>query len=57
MDDRGMEGLRLAGVAHCSACQHDTWVLDGTPEGLSLFQQFLNSEHGADAVSTGFAKR
>jgi hypothetical protein len=32
-------------------------VLDGTAEGLGLFRQFLDHEHGAGAVSTGTAKR
>ncbi len=57
MDVRGMPGMRLAGGAHCPACSHDTWVLDGTPEGLALFQGFLDEEHGAGAISTGFARR
>jgi hypothetical protein len=57
MDVRGIPGMRLAGGAHCAACQHDTWVLDGTQEGLSLFRQFLDAEHGTGAVSTGLAKR
>jgi hypothetical protein len=57
MDVRGMPGMRLAGGAHCFACQHDTWVLDGTQAGLSLFRQFLDEEHGAGAVSSGLAAR
>ena len=57
MDVRGIHGMRLAGAAHCDACQHVTWVLDGTAEGLGLFRQFLDHEHGAGAVSTGTAKR
>lgn len=57
MDVRGMEGLRLAGRAHCAACKHDTWVLDGDRAGLQLFQQFLDEEHGHEAVSTGTAMR
>jgi len=57
MDVRGFPGLRLAGAAHCTSCSHDTWVLDGTPEGLALFQQFLEEAHGAGAVATGRAAR
>lgn len=56
MDVRGVHGMRLAGGAYCAACQHDTWVLDGTPEGLSLFRRFLDHEHGAGAVSSGTAR-
>lgn len=57
MDVRGMSGMRLAGGAHCPACQNDTWVLDGTQDALSLFRQHMDAEHGAGAVSSGFAKR
>ncbi len=57
MDVRGMPGMRLAGGAHCEACEHDTWVLDGTPEGVALAQQFLNEGHDGATVKTGFAKR
>lgn len=57
MDVRGLQGMRLAGVAHCAACQHATWVLDGTPEALGMFQGWLDSEHGAEAVSVGVAQR
>ena len=56
MDVRGLQGMRLAGAAHCAACKHDTWVLDGTPEALGMFQSWLDSEHGAEAVSVGVAK-
>lgn len=55
MDVRRMEGLRLAGRAYCDACKHDTWVLDGDRDGLQLFQQFLDQEHGSEAVSKGTA--
>lgn len=58
MDVHGLPGIRLAGGAHCNSCGHDTWVLDGTPEGLELAQQFLREQHGADAVRSGVvAKR
>ena len=57
MDVRGVPGMRLAGGAHCVACQHDTWVLDGTVAGLQLFRQLLDEQHGAGAVSTGTATR
>lgn len=57
MDVRGIDGMRLAGVAQCQMCQHDTWVLDGTPEGLALFRQYLDAQHGAEAISTGMAER
>lgn len=57
MDVRNLPGMRLAGVAHCGACSHVTWALDGTPEGLELFSQFLADQHGHDAVSSGTAPR
>lgn len=57
MDVRGIPGMRLAGGAHCPSCGHVTWVLDGTPEGLALFRQFLDEEHGAGAVASGTARR
>lgn len=57
MDVRGLEGMRLAGVAHCGACQHETWVLDGDATGLQLFQRFLAERHGNEAVSMGLARR
>lgn len=57
MDVNGIPGMRLAGGAHCSSCAHDTWVLDGDEAGLALFQQFLDEEHGASAVSLGIAVR
>lgn len=57
MDVRGIPGMRLAGGAHCASCRHDTWVLDGTPEGLAAVRQFLDEEHGAGAVSSGTASR
>jgi hypothetical protein len=53
MDVRSLPGMRLAGAAHCSACNHDTWVLDGDENGLQLFQQFLTEQHGSEAVSAG----
>lgn len=56
MDVRGMPGMRKAAGAMCAACGHSTWVLDGTPEGLGLFRQFLDEEHGAGAVATGSAR-
>ncbi len=55
LDVRGMGGMRAAGAANCKACQHDTWVLDGTSEGIEMFQAFLHEQHGTDAVSTGTA--
>ena len=55
MDVRGMPGLHLAGAAHCGACEHTTWVLDGTQEGLALFQEFMASEHGEEGVTYGVA--
>lgn len=55
LDVRGMRGMRAAGAANCKACQHDTWVLDGTPEGIEMFQAFLHEQHGSEAVSTGTA--
>ena len=57
MDVRGMEGMRLAGVAYCRTCEHETWVLDGDSAGLQLFQQFLAEQHGEEAVSVGRALR
>ena len=54
LDTRGMSGLRLAGIAHCSACEHETFVLDGEPEALAAFQEFMASERG-DEVSSGVA--
>ena len=57
MDVRGMPGMRAAGGAMCDACDHTTWVLDGTREGLKLFRRFLDEEHGAEAVSSGTARR
>lgn len=57
MDVRGIEGMRLAGAAHCPKCEHDTWVLDGTKDGLSLFREFLDASHGEEAVSMGVATR
>lgn len=57
LDVRGLEGMRLAGVAHCGACAHDTWVLDGDSHGLQLFQRFMAEQHGGEAVSTGLAPR
>ena len=57
MDVSGIPGMRLAGGAHCSECQHDTWVLDGTQAGLAMFRRFLDEEHGSAAVSSGLAAR
>jgi hypothetical protein len=57
MDVRELQGMHLAGAAHCATCEHVTWVLDGTPEGLGMFRSWLDSEHGAEAVSAGVAKR
>lgn len=54
LDTRGMPGLRLAGVAYCSACDHSTFVLDGEPEALAAFQAHMAFEHG-DEVSSGVA--
>ena len=54
LDTRGMPGLRLAGVAHCSACDHNTFVLDGEPQALAAFQAYMASEHGHE-VSSGVA--
>lgn len=56
MDVRGMPGMRKAGGALCGTCGHQTWVLDGTPEGLALFRRFLDEEHGSNAVSSGTAR-
>lgn len=53
VDVRGFTGMKVAGVAHCPACLHDTWVLDGTPDAMVDFQMGLDSVHGADAVSSG----
>ena len=49
MDVRGMPGMRLAGAARCESCTHTTWILDGTPEALSNFQDFMNRVHGEEA--------
>jgi hypothetical protein len=57
MDVRKLQGMHLAGAAHCATCEHVTWVLDGTPEALGMFRSWLDSEHGAEAVSAGVAKR
>ena len=54
MDVRGMPGLQLAGAAICPACSHTTWVLDGSPEALQRFQEFMAAEHGEEA-KTGVA--
>lgn len=56
MDTRGIPGLHMAGVAHCSACKHDTFILDGEPEALAAFQEYMASEHG-DEVSSGVAPK
>lgn len=56
MDVRGMPGMRLAGAANCSNCSSTTWVLDGSPDGLALFQTFLDEEHGQQA-KVGFAAK
>lgn len=56
MDVRGMPGMRLAGAAICTSCSHTTWVLDASPEGLALFQTFLDEEHGQEA-KVGFATK
>lgn len=57
MDTHGIDGMRHAGVAHCDKCKHETWVLDGTTEALTLFRAFLDQEHGAEAIKTGTADR
>lgn len=57
MDVRGIPGMRLAGGAHCSACTHDTWVLDGTPEGVARLQAVLNEGLDDSEVKTGIARR
>ena len=41
--------MRLAGAARCESCTHTTWILDGTPEALSNFQDFMNRVHGEEA--------
>lgn len=57
LDVQGMEGMRAAGVAVCTSCSHDTWAVDGTPDALRKFQQFLEEEHGGAAVSSGVARK
>lgn len=54
LDTRAMPGLHLAGIAHCSACEHETFILDGEPRALAAFQEYITSEHG-DEVSSGVA--
>lgn len=54
LDTHGMPGLHLAGIARCSACEHNTFVLDGEPEALAAFQEYMASEHG-DEVYSGVA--
>ena len=57
LDVQGMAGMRAAGVAVCASCSHDTWAIDGTPDALRKFQQFLEDEQGGAAVSTGIARK
>lgn len=54
LDTRGMPGLHLAGVANCSACEHETFVLDGEPDALAAFHAYMASEHG-DGFTSGVA--
>lgn len=56
MDVRNMPGMRLAGAAICASCTQTTWILDGTPDALSLMQDFMAEEHGEDA-KLGFVKK
>lgn len=55
MDVRSIPGMRLAGVAHCGACESTTWVLDGTQEGLDAVSAFLAESR--EDVSFGVARR
>lgn len=52
LDTRGMPGLRLAGVAHCKACESQTMVLDGDPESLAQFAAFMQDEKGDVLIGT-----
>jgi uncharacterized protein with PIN domain len=45
MDVRGMPGMRLAGAASCSKCNSSTWIVDGTPQALQRFQEFMATQH------------
>lgn len=48
LDIRGFPGMRLAGVAQCKGCNSSTWALDGTADGLRLFQQCLSEFYGRE---------
>ena len=56
MNVTDIEGMRLAGVSSCPECGHTTWTLDGSPEGLAVFQEFLSSQHKG-AVKMGIVPK
>jgi hypothetical protein len=49
MDTRGMEGLNLVGAAHCPNCQKATWILDGSPDAIAKFNEFMEMDQGGPA--------
>lgn len=57
LDTRSMEGLKHAGAAYCEKCDYTTWVLDGDPESIAAFHQFLEEDDGRGAVTIGTVKK
>lgn len=54
LDSKGMNGIKAAFAAHCSACNHDTWAIGGEPDAVAALHLTLENETGGQ-VKTGVA--
>jgi hypothetical protein len=46
LDTRGLKEIEAAFVAHCSACNHDTWAIRGDPDAVADLFMALEGEIG-----------
>ena len=50
LEVRSIPGLEAAFIAHCSDCSSYTYALKGTPDAALSFQEYMEHEHGKEAL-------
>jgi hypothetical protein len=50
LDSRDLDGIEAAFVAHCSACNHDTWAINGDHDAVANLFMAIESDAGQEGT-------